>query len=160
MLCAQRFSALSAHCLWPIFFFGQSAIRSPLLLRDEALRRIGVGRPFCAKQDALRSFSEGGPSCERIADCCAPIRNPVCSVTPARRALRLRRSGRVYCRRRRRFSMLRRNSAEVIRPLLFQSKDTAAYYTAVDFDVHSIGAHAECTRAQIVCVLTASNSEV
>src|SRR6266496_2388499 len=49
---------------------------------------------------------------------------------------------------------------QAIRPLLFESKDTAAYYSAVDFDVHSIGAHAECTRAQIVCVLTASNSEV
>jgi uncharacterized protein (TIGR02611 family) len=43
---------------------------------------------------------------------------------------------------------------------LLQSKSAASYYSAIDFDVHSIGTHAECTPAQIVCVLTASNSEV
>src|SRR5206468_3643258 len=99
------------------------------------------------------------PSISRahMSDCCEPIRNLVCNAVPARTLPRPPRSDRACCRPHRCCSTLRRNSAEAIRPLLFQSKDTAAYYSAVDFDVHSIGAHAECTRAQIVCVLTASN---
>jgi len=53
------------------------------------------------------------PSCERIADCCAPTQSPICSVTPVRRPRPLPRGDRVYCSRRRCCSTRRRNSAEV-----------------------------------------------
>ena len=43
---------------------------------------------------------------------------------------------------------------------LLQLKDTTAYNLTVDIDVDAIGADSEGTRAQIVCVLTAINSEV
>src|SRR5882672_10172565 len=43
---------------------------------------------------------------------------------------------------------------------LFQLKDTAAYNLPVDVDVHAIGTNSECTRAQIVYVLTGINPEV
>ena len=43
---------------------------------------------------------------------------------------------------------------------LLQLKDSAAYNLTVDLDVDAIGTGSECTRAQIVYVLTTINSEV
>jgi hypothetical protein len=43
---------------------------------------------------------------------------------------------------------------------LLQLEDAAAYNLAIDLDVDAIGADSECTRAQIVYVLTAVNSKV
>src|SRR5438270_375544 len=42
---------------------------------------------------------------------------------------------------------------------LLQLKDSAAYNLTVDLDVDAIGTGSECTRAQIVYVLTTINSE-
>ena len=39
-------------------------------------------------------------------------------------------------------------------------EDTAAYNSTVDLDVGAVDTDSECTRAQIVYVLTATNSEV
>jgi hypothetical protein len=43
---------------------------------------------------------------------------------------------------------------------LFKLENSVAYNSAVDLDVGTIDTDSECTRAQIVYVLTASNSEV
>jgi hypothetical protein len=43
---------------------------------------------------------------------------------------------------------------------LLQLEDSVAYDSTVDLDVGTIGTDSECTSAQIVCVLTATNSEV
>jgi hypothetical protein len=43
---------------------------------------------------------------------------------------------------------------------LFELEGAAAYNLSADHDVHAVGADSERTRAQIVYVLTAINSEV
>jgi hypothetical protein len=43
---------------------------------------------------------------------------------------------------------------------LFELEDSAAYNGTVDLDVGTISTDSECIRAQIVYVLTATNSEV
>ena len=48
----------------------------------------------------------------------------------------------------------------VLENLLFELEDAAAYNLTVDLDVGAIGPDSECTRAQVVYVLTAINSEV
>ena len=44
--------------------------------------------------------------------------------------------------------------------VLFELEDSVAYNSTIDLDVDTIGADSESTHAQIVYVLTATNSEV